>query len=128
MSKKQATETAETAPAVAIDVADLAERLKPTKGGAPRTAQFKVLERLLTLAGDGGEIEMPNLSALGREIGLSRQCIANALLRLRRRGLVEERTMTIPVVARHRKVRLVVPHMPGELRQLALPFEAEAAA
>jgi hypothetical protein len=127
MSKKPATKTASAGPGGEIDERDLAVRLERDRGG-PANAQLKVLGKLLALAGDGQEIERPNLTTLAKEIGLSRQSVANALCRLRQRQLVDEREMTIPVVSRHRKVRFVVPHMPNELRQLALPFDSEAAA
>jgi hypothetical protein len=126
MSKKPNGKAADGA-AGAVGIEDLARRMKRDRGGAPVTAQLKVLQWLLTLAGDGGEVELPGLTALGVEVGLSRQAVANALTRLRQRQLIDERVMTIPVVKKHRKVRLVVPHMPDELRQLALPFEGQAA-
>lgn len=130
MTKKKGVEAAQAASEGAGGPgapADLAARMKYERGGRAN-AQIRVLKRLLDLAGDGQEIELPNLSQLARDVGLSRQCVGNAMVRLRKRNLVEERTMTVPVVSRHRKVRLIVPHTPDQLRQLALPFEAEAAA
>lgn len=104
---------------------DLERALRPFRG-APPTAQVRVVQQMIAEWKGNQSGEMPSLAEIGRQLGMRRQVVSEAVRALKKKGILAVRETKEAVVTQRTVKRgtLTIP----QPDQFALPFDGGRAA